>query len=238
MYIACDGGSWRRDYFPNYKAKRRKHREDSDTDWSAIFEIISKVRNEIADNTQWKVVHEMGVEADDIIAILVERTLEFGKFEPVMIISADHDFKQLQRHTHVRQFSPITKKFVKSDKPRVELLEKVLRGDAGDGVPNVLSPDDVFITEGARQKPVSSKKIEHWIENAERLAEVMTHEEYRNYQRNDLMINLSRIPDDVKSKIINKIEEAEAKKVMQPKLLNYFIKNRCKLLIECIEDFA
>lgn len=238
MYIACDGGSWRRDYFEYYKAKRRQNREESTTDWSAIFEIVNKVRQEISDNTQWKVIHEMGVEADDIIATLVERTTEFGQFEPVMIVSADHDFKQLQRYDHVKQFSPITKKLVTSPSPRKELLEKVFKGDAGDGVPNVLSPDDIFLKEGVRQTPVTKKKIDHWIENYDQLDTVMTSEEYRNYQRNDLMINLDRIPDDVKSKIINKIEEAENKKVMKPKLLNYLIKKRCKLLIECIEDFS
>lgn len=237
MYIACDGGSWRKDYFKFYKAKRKKNREESVTDWGAIFEIINKVRQEIDDNLQWKVVHQLGVEADDIIATLVDRTTDFGRFEPVMIISADHDFKQLHRYDHVKQFSPITKKLVTSPSPRKELLEKVLKGDAGDGVPNVLSPDDIFLKEGARQTPLTKKKIEHWIDNYDQLEAFMTPEEFRNYKRNDLMINLDRIPEDIKEKIINKIEEADSKKVMGPKLLNYLIKNRCKLLIECIEDF-
>lgn len=237
MYVACDGGSWRKDYFEFYKAKRKKNREESVTDWGAIFEIINKVRQEIDDNLQWKVVHQLGVEADDIIATLVDRTTDFGRFEPVMIISADHDFKQLHRYDHVKQFSPITKKLVTSPSPRKELLEKVLKGDAGDGVPNVLSPDDIFLKEGARQTPLTKKKIEHWIDNYDQLEAFMTPEEFRNYKRNDLMINLDRIPEDIKEKIINKIEEADSKKVMGPKLLNYLIKNRCKLLIECIEDF-
>ena len=159
MYIACDGGSWRKDYFKFYKAKRKKNREESVTDWGAIFEIINKVRQEIDDNLQWKVVHQLGVEADDIIATLVDRTTDFGRFEPVMIISADHDFKQLHRYDHVKQFSPITKKLVTSPSPRKELLEKVLKGDAGDGVPNVLSPDDIFLKEGARQTPLLRKRL-------------------------------------------------------------------------------
>ena len=39
-----------------------------------------------------------GAEADDIIATLVESTQEFGQHEPVLIISGDKDFIQLQRY--------------------------------------------------------------------------------------------------------------------------------------------
>ena len=39
-------------------------------------------------------------------------------------------------------------------------MEHILKGDAGDGVPNVLSDDDVFINDDKRQTPLSKKKME------------------------------------------------------------------------------
>ena len=42
--------SWRRDYFPEYKASRRKGREESNLDWDDIFATLNKIRNEIKEN--------------------------------------------------------------------------------------------------------------------------------------------------------------------------------------------
>ena len=61
-------------------------------------------------------------------------------------------------------------------------------------------------------------------------------EVYRNYKRNKLMIDLADIPEAVKSDIINTYEKS--KPAHQSKILNYLIKKRCKMLIECIEDFT
>ena len=40
MILACDHSSWRRDYFPQYKANRRKGRDDSDFDWAEALVIF------------------------------------------------------------------------------------------------------------------------------------------------------------------------------------------------------
>jgi 5'-3' exonuclease len=71
MILACDGGSWRRQYFPQYKASRRQNREESSTDWKAIFEIFNAVKEEIAEYLPWRVLQVQHAEADDIIATLV-----------------------------------------------------------------------------------------------------------------------------------------------------------------------
>ena len=52
---------------------------------------------------------------------------------------------------------PITKKFVNGIDPNEYLYEHILKGDTGDGVPNVLSPDNTFV-DGLRQKPLSKKR--------------------------------------------------------------------------------
>lgn len=235
MVICADGmNTWRRDFFPNYKANRRKNREESDQDWTEIFRILHLVRDEIKENLPYKVIHIDGCEADDIIATLTMQTQEFGMHEPVMIVSSDKDFIQLQRFNNVKQFSPIQKKMVTDANPITYLWNHVFRGDSGDGVPNVLSGDDTFVSE-EKQTPLRQTRIDDWIHNAERLREVMPEELYRNYQRNKKLIDLTEIPEDVQQNIINNFNGQ--KPAMRMKVLNYLIKKRCNNLIEVVEEF-
>jgi hypothetical protein len=236
VVIACDNSSWRRDYFPNYKFKRRESREEdkSSLDWNEIFRIINQVRDDIAANFPYKVVHVEKCEADDIIGTLVENTQEFGNHEDVMIVSADKDFIQLQKYDNVRQFSPMTKKFVEDKNPRTYIMEHIFKGDSGDGVPNVLSPDNTFV-DGIRQSPVTKKKIESWVANIEDLQSVMDEATYRNYCRNKKLIDLSETPADIKQNIINIYNGIKPPHKM--KVLNFLIKKRCKMLIESVEEF-
>ena len=236
VVIACDNSSWRRDYFPNYKYKRRESREEdkSSLDWNEIFRIINQVRDDIAANFPYKVVHVEKCEADDIIGTLVENTQEFGNHEDVMIVSADKDFIQLQKYDNVRQFSPMTKKFVEDKNPRTYIIEHIFKGDSGDGVPNVLSPDNTFV-DGIRQSPVTKKKIDAWVSSIEDLQSVMDEATYRNYCRNKKLIDLSETPADIKQNIINIYNGIKPSHKM--KVLNFLIKKRCKMLIESVEEF-
>ena len=234
MVIACDSSTWRREYFPNYKFKRREGREESTLDWDELFRIINSVRDELKEHFPYKVVTVGGAEADDIIGTLTLETQEFGKHEPVMIVSSDKDFVQLHRFNNVRQYSPILKKFVTEKNPRTFLLEHVFKGDSGDGVPNVLSPDNTFV-DGIRQSPVTKKKIQTWIDGIDNLESVMDSETYRNYTRNKKLIDLTETPDSVKQEIINNYEEQKV--AHKSRILNYLIKKRCKMLIDCVGDF-
>ena len=190
IVIACDGGkSWRKGYFPQYKAHRKKAREDSGLDWNLFFEYLNQIREEIKENFPYRVIHLEHIEADDVIATLVKETQEFGKNEPVMIISSDKDFIQLQKYKNVKQFSPVQKKMVTDPNPHLYLFEHVLRGDSGDGIPNVLSGDNTFV-DGLRQTPITQKKIDAWLEKAEDVKSGMDDETYRNYQWNKTLIDL------------------------------------------------
>jgi len=232
VIVADAGGNWRKDVYPEYKANRKKSRDESSLDWDEVFRITNMVRDEIAENFPYKVMHVWGCEADDVIAQIVAETQEFGKYEDVMIVSADKDFAQLQVHNNVKQFSPMTKKFIKEENPRLRLAEHVLKGDSGDGVPNVLSDDKVFI-EGRRQTPLSKKKKELLIEtNGKGLGEDV----YRNYLRNQRMIDLTMCPDHVKHEIINTFEGQDPWH-NKGKVFPYLVQKRCKRLIEDIGDF-
>jgi hypothetical protein len=235
IVLACDGGnSWRKGVFPPYKAHRKKAREDSGMDWKLFFTYLNQIREEIKENFPYKVIHLQHVEADDVIATLVKETQEFGKNEPVMIISSDKDFIQLQKYKNVKQFSPIQKKLVTDSNPRLYLFEHIIRGDSGDGIPNILSADTTFV-DGNRQTPVSKKKIDTWLEKAEDLQSVMDVEVYRNYQRNKLLIDLDMIPKDYTDSIMYAYEQQPV--APRARILDYLIKKRCKMLVESVSEF-
>jgi energy-converting hydrogenase A subunit M len=235
MVIVADaGGNWRKDVYPEYKGKRKSNREESKIDWDRAFKNINMVLEEIKENMPWKVIHQWGCEADDAIAEITKWTQEFGNYEKVMIVSADHDFKQLQKFDNVEQFSPVTKKLVKEDNPRLYQMEHILKGCSGDGVPNVLSDDDTFLVDGKRQNVLSKKKKEALLEDPHALGEQV----YRNYLRNKKMIVLteeSECPDSVKQEIINKFEQQEVP--ARNKVLPYLISKQARLLVEVVEEF-
>jgi hypothetical protein len=234
VIVADAGGNWRKEVYPEYKYQRKESREESKIDWDEAFRIINMILQEIKDNMPYKVIHQWGCEADDSIAEIVKWTQEFGNYEQVMIVSADKDFKQLHKFDNVRQYSPMTKKFIKVDNPRVELQEHILTGDAGDGVPNVLSDDKVF-AEGRRQNILSAKKKEALMNDPKALGE----EVYRNYLRNKKMIDItesSALPEQTRKEIINTFEN-QNKSNYKSKVLNYFIKYQCRNLIEVLDEF-
>ena len=235
MILCCDGANnWRRGYFPQYKANRRKGREESTFDWNEAFRIMHKVKDEIKENFPYKVLHIEGCEADDVIATMVEHTQEFGQFEEVMIVSSDKDFLQLQKYDNVRQWSHILKKEIKDDNPRLNLVDKILSGDTGDGVPNVLSHDDTFVN-GERQTPLSKKKKQAIIEDLSDGELLYAASWYRNYQRNETLIDLTKTPQHLRDKII---DEFWITVKNEGKILPYLINNNMKMLIESAEEFV
>ena len=219
--------SWRRDYYPEYKASRRKGREESDLNWDDIFGTLNKIRNEIKENFPYKYLEVFGAEADDIIGFLCEENRD----EKILIISGDKDFIQLQKFPNVKQWSPITKKDVNGFNPTTYLKEHILRGDTSDGVPNVLSPDNTFV-DGLRQRPLSRKKIQSWLLGG---GSDWNDEVKRNFQRNSTLIDLSRTPEELKNQI--RLEYNNAPHGDRSKLLNYFMQNKLKELTENIGEF-
>ena len=234
VVLCCDNRKyWRKDFFPFYKAHRKKAREKSDLDWHLIFDMLAKFKLELKENFPYKVIDVEGAEADDIIGTLAPRHV---MHEDVLIISSDGDFLQLQMYNGrsqytIKQYNPAQKKFVISHDPVKELKMKIINGDSGDGIPNILSSSDTFVT-GQRQKRMTEQKMEKYL-----------NEEYVNYDtiantgfaRNQVLIDLRNIPGDIKNKIINMYDET--KPASKNKMLDYFIANKLKNLMEVIEEF-
>ena len=234
IVICVDGPDpWRRDIFEQYKAKRREGRNNDDKDWESVFGLIHTIKEEIRDNFPYKVVQLDKVEADDIIAVICKKN--HGK--KILIISGDKDFQQLQKYPDVFQYSPIQKKYIETDSPQEYMYEHILRGDTSDGVPNFLSPDDTFVNR-IKQKPVSKKKLAGWIDSLMRgndPQDFCNEYHYRNFQRNQRLIDFDYIPDDIQADIYKEYEKATV--TSRSKILPYMIQHDLKELIGKIEEF-
>ena len=231
---------WRRKEFPYYKGTRKKDREKSSLDWNEIFEVLNRIRDEIKENLPYKVIEVDGAEADDVIATLVKdqayRNIRLqNNMQPaqkVLIMSGDKDFQQLQRYKFVSQYNPIQKKFVQCEDPKKYLLEHIIKGDRGDGIPNYLSDDDTFVT-GKRQRPLSKVKLERWLDmSPEQFCDDVT---TQNYERNRKLIDFECIPDEVNSDIINTFETTEPPGRGQ--MYVYFGRHELTELLDHITDF-
>lgn len=235
IVLACDGRNyWRKKFFPNYKGQRKKHREESSLDWKLIFDTLGEIRDDIKQNFPYKVLNVDGCEADDIIAVLSLNTQEFGKYEDVMIVSSDKDFKQLLEFENIKQYSPILKKQISINKKelRAWLVEHIVKGDSGDGIPNILSSDDCIMT-ATRQSPVSSKRLAEFIEKG--FDACRDDGERRNWHRNETLVSFKYIPDNIRDSVLEEFEKNPLGN--KSSVMNYLIKNKCRVLLDNIEDF-
>ena len=231
LIICCDNNkNWRKAVFPEYKAHRKKGREQSSLDWNNIFQSLNKIRSELRNVFPYLVVEVEGAEADDVIAILTEILMK----EQNLILSGDKDFGQLQKFDNVTQFNPMRKLFVEVEDPDKFLKEQILRGDKGDGVPNFLSPDDTFVS-GNRQVPLSKAKVSKWSEMEPEI--FCNYEMSVGYHRNKQMVQLSSdiIPDNVSIDILNCWKEFEPND--RASMMPYFVENKLRMLMERIDEF-
>ena len=229
--LCCDNSNyWRKKVFPHYKANRKKYQQQSELNWNDIFTFLNRVKQELKDHFPYKVIDVETAEADDIIGTLVH---EFGMIYPtdisdeILILSGDKDYIQLQIYNNVVQYDPIRKRWIMHEEPDVYLFEHILKGDTGDGIPNILSADDCLVT-GIRQKNMTQKRIDGFHDNPKTLDD--TH-----YKRNEQLINLGKIPSDLKAKIM--IQYHTENKIGRSRLIPYFIHYKLKNLLENLSEF-
>lgn len=235
LVLCCDSKRyWRKEVFPFYKAGRKKDRQASGVDWATMFSTLDTVRQELIEMFPYKTILVDGAEADDIIGVLVRHV----KDEKILILSSDKDFIQLHTNANVEQYSPVLKKFVRHENPEIYLKEHIVKGDRGDGIPNINSPDGVFV-EGGRQKPVR-KNILHSIVNVDinaiEQSDVLSRDEHkRNWMRNRQLVDLSMTPKEIKDTIIDIYDNYELND--RSKLFNFFVSRKLNNLMESIGEF-
>ncbi len=230
MILCCDNKNyWRKQKFPYYKASRKKTREESDLDWNSIFESLNRIKDELSETFPYKTLEVESTEADDIIAIIVKH---HSQENPILILSGDKDFVQLQKYPNVAQYSPIQKKYIRNDNPQQFIKELIMRGDRSDGVPNFLSKDDTFMN-GGRQRPLIKRRINEWL--GMKPEEFCTEEMLRNYKRNEELIDLDFVPESIEQQILEEYDKPINGD--RSKLMPYFIDKQLKNLMENIGDF-
>ena len=233
IVICADGkNTWRREAYPYYKANRKKSRDESELDWSHLFGIMNTIRDELREFFPYKVIHIERCEADDIIGTVIHNNgteLNTGG-ERYLVLSGDKDYIQLQKYANVDQYDPVRKRWIRNDNPQRYLQEHVLKGDAGDGVPNILSADNCLAV-GDRQKPMTQKRIHLYSQGTNEMDE----ETLRRYHRNKMMIDLREIPMEYQDQIME--EYNQDKGIGREQLFNFFVKKKLKNLITDIQDF-
>jgi len=171
------------------------------------------------------------MEADDQIGVI---TKYWHLKEPIMIIAEDGDFKQLQKFKNVKQFSPIKGKFVVEKNPEHFLMTKIIKGDGKDGIPNILSAEDVLVTEGVRQKSITAKKLEQWINTPPE--DFCDESMLKRFNMNQKLIDFDHIPAEhvvsIKTELERLLETPKANKVYK-----YLIKNKYRNLIDEAQFF-
>lgn len=232
VVVAYDSDSyWRKEKFPHYKANRKKARDKSPFDWQSIYDCIRVLSDEFKIHLPYKVLCVPGTEADDIIGVLT-RHQPLGT--SVLILSGDKDFQQLQLSlARVTQVSPLTKSSNQEKTPaELVLMDHIIRGDSGDGIPNILSPDDSFV-KGVRQKPIQTKKLVEWL--TQKPEEFCTSEMLKNYKRNEELIDLRCIPQEIKDRILRAYQEAVP--ASRTDFFNYLAASGLRELLSSISDF-
>lgn len=231
VVLCCDNKKyWRKEFFPFYKAGRKKTREKSDLDWHLIFDILGKIKQELKDNFPYRVIDVDGAEADDIIGTL---TPIYAQTEKVLILSSDGDFLQLQMYgKNVKQYNPTQKKFITSKNPLEDLKAKIIGGDRGDGIPNILSPGDTFVRE-VRQKVMTEARLTTFMST--NYGEYEDETARIGFSRNQTLIDLRNIPGDIKNSIIDTYNNTMP--APRSKLIPYFMAKKLKNLMDVIEEF-
>lgn len=225
IVIANDSTNcWRKQVFPYYKAQRKKAREQVNINWKQFFDLVGEIKSELSEYFPYKFIEVDGCEADDIIAVICRNPQE-----KTLIISSDKDYIQLHNDL-VEQYDLVNKRYVRSDNPARYLFDHIVNGDRGDGIPNICSSDNCFVT-NQRQKKVT-KSI---VAIAETIDDNKNSELYRNYMRNKTLIDMRMIPDNIVNAIEQKI--ASAKRKDRQQLMMYFSKKRMRQLQEQLNDF-
>jgi len=225
--------SWRAREFLHYKERRRIKRKESSLDWSKIFSMFTNIKNELESVFPYRFISVNGAEADDIIGTVVH---DFNsKVDKILILSGDKDFKQLLIYPNVKLYSPVKKEFLEEEDIEYYNFEHIIIGDSSDDIPNIFSDDDVFVTEGKRQKPIRKKKILEWWEDKETPLEEKLGDAFGKFQRNKYLIDLSYVPQDIKHDIYYHCRKDHNKS--RDKILDYLVEHELNKLQEKIEDF-
>lgn len=248
VVIAIDNkknGYWRTRLNKYYKLNRKEKNQKSDIDWGYVFNSISTVKKELVEHFPYKVIEVEGAEADDVVAVLCRyvhdhKTVREGVTEapePFLIVSKDGDFAQLHKYQNTEQYSPQEKKMITTKSLKEvhdALLTKIIKGDSGDGICNILSPVNSLVDK-IKQNSVSTKNfLIPLLENDDH--SWLTEEQKERMSLNRKLIDFDYIPEDIQTNILNAYHNVEVNG-NKNKVFNYLIQNKMKVLFARVDEF-
>ena len=126
---------WRKSIYFDYKATRKTEREKSDVNFNEVYKHLNILTDVLQKFTNFKVIGVPGVEADDIIGLLTRR---YARFEKILILSPDKDFKQLHSLGQIKQYSSLTNNWVIPEDVESWKIEHICCGDTADNIPRIV----------------------------------------------------------------------------------------------------
>lgn len=156
-YFVRDGAPQDRvDLYSGYKANRERNLDEK------FLSQKRNIENIVLELLPIVYCRNMQVEADDLIAFLVNET---HKEDECVVVSSDTDFIQLlQSHPNCKLYNPITKKF--RECPEYDYLTwKSLRGDASDNIPGIPRVGD----KTAEKLALNENKLEEFLKSESNL---------------------------------------------------------------------
>ena len=235
IVLALDSSSWRKKYFKFYKANSvLARKKKTDFNYKEFIEVSNMFIEEIETNLPYKTIKIQDAEADDIVGVLAT----YLDKKVVTIISRDKDFQQLLRSPNIRLYDPISKVFKKNADPYAFLLDHVIRGDASDGIPNLLSDDNVFVDSDKRQKRITKKVLEE-IYSLGIEEYVIQNNLISNYERNKQLVELSKdtIPKEIWEDCIFQYNNNEVTTGNFMKVAGFLRKHKIRSLEERAGEF-
>ena len=239
VVFCLEGRSWRKDYYEPYKKNRQatrdaltpKEKEEDEAFWKAFDELHQFMDK----RTNCTVLQDPQCEADDFIA----RWIQNHPDDEHVIVSSDSDFYQLLTDK-VTQYNGITNQHIKIDgvyndkgkpvmdnktgeqkqigNPQWLLFEKCIRGDTSDnvfsafpgarkkGTKNKIGMLEAFADRDSKGFNWNNFMLQRWTDH--------NGDEHRvldDYQRNQVLIDLTQQPDNIKSVL----DEAITKQVQK-----------------------
>lgn len=251
VVFCLEGRSWRKDFYPPYKANRAVARAaltEKEAEEDRLFwEAFDDLKTFIFERTNCTVLQHSSLEADDLISGWIQHHPQ----DEHIIVSSDTDFHQLLAE-NVKQYNGVAEelhtingifdrkgklvidKKTKEPKsipdPQWILFEKCMRGDPTD---NVFSAYPGVRTKGSKNKiglteAFEDKKNKGFAWNNLMLQRWTDHngQEHRvidDYQRNVTLVDLKQQPEDIKQIISDTVRNGCVKK-NQPMIGAQFLK--------------
>lgn len=234
VVFCLEGRSWRKDYYPRYKAHRKldesvmteREVEENKMFWET-YEVFTTYLRE---KTNSSVLRVPNAEADDIIA----RFIDLHPNDEHFIISSDSDFVQLISD-NVKQYNGVNNQLITKDgyfndrgkpvkdkktgehklleDPEYLLFKKIIRGDATDNVFSAYpgcrekgSKNTVGIREAFEDRFKQGFKWNNFLLQKWVDHEGVEHRVKDDYERNRILIDLRAQPDEIKEAVDNVIK--------------------------------